>query len=43
VLEGFTIACGSGAVAVTHAQRPGKKAMPADEVLKGLKLGEFVT
>lgn len=42
VLEGFTIACGSGAVAVTHAQRPGKKAMPADEVLKGLTLGTFV-
>ena len=42
VLEGFTIACGSGAVAVTHAQRPGKKAMLADDVLKGLTLGAFV-
>lgn len=39
VLHGFTIACGDGAIAVTRAQRSGKKAMPADEVLKGLDLG----
>ena len=43
VLSGFTIACGSGAVAVTRAQRPGKKAMSAEEVLKGLNLGAFVS
>ena len=43
VLGGFRIACGSGAIEVTQAQRPGKKAMPADEVLKGLALGDFVS
>lgn len=42
VLGGFTIACGQGAVAVTHAQRAGKKAMGADEVLKGLDLGDRI-
>lgn len=39
VLGGFVIACGDGAVEVTHAQRSGKKVMPAGEVLKGLVLG----
>ena len=39
VLEGFTIACGSGAVRVMRAQRPGKKPMDTREVLKGLELG----
>ncbi len=39
VLGGFTIACADGAVEVTRAQRPGKKAMSADEILKGLDLG----
>lgn len=38
VLHGFTIACGSGAVEVMEAQRPGKRAMKADEVLRGLDL-----
>ena len=38
VLGGFTIACGAGAVEITEAQREGKKAMPAHEVLKGLDL-----
>ena len=42
VLGGFRIACGTGAIEVTQAQRPGKKAMSADEVLKGLPLGDFV-
>jgi len=42
VLGGFTIACGQGAVAVTHVQRAGKKAMGADEVLKGLDLGDRI-
>ena len=40
VLDGFTIACGDGAVEVTRAQRAGKKAMSGDEVLKGLALPE---
>ncbi|WP_342069923.1 methionyl-tRNA formyltransferase [Yoonia algicola] len=43
VLGGFRIACGSNAIEVTKAQRPGKKAMSADEVLKGLALGESLS
>jgi methionyl-tRNA formyltransferase len=42
VLGGFVIACGDGAVEVTRAQRSGKKAMPASEVLKGLALGDRI-
>ncbi len=38
VLGGFTIACGTGAVEVTEAQREGKRPMSADEVLRGLVL-----
>lgn len=38
VLEGFTIACGSGAVTVTEAQRQGKKPMSANEILRGMTL-----
>ncbi|MBC7143166.1 MAG: methionyl-tRNA formyltransferase [Rhodobacteraceae bacterium] len=38
VLSGFTIACGTGAVEVTEAQREGKRPMPAAEVLRGLDL-----
>jgi len=38
VLGGFTIACGSGAVEVTLAQREGKKPMPTTEMLRGLSL-----
>ncbi|MEL6839910.1 MAG: methionyl-tRNA formyltransferase [Pseudomonadota bacterium] len=40
VLGGFKIACGEGAVEVTRAQRQGKTAMAAAEVLKGLDLGD---
>ena len=39
VLHGFTIACGQGAVEVTTAQRAGKRAMPAAQILQGLDLG----
>lgn len=39
VLEGFTIACGDGAVEIIQAQRPGKKPMSAADVLRGLDLG----
>jgi methionyl-tRNA formyltransferase len=39
VLRGFEVACGEGAVAVTVAQRSGKNAMFANEILKGLHLG----
>jgi methionyl-tRNA formyltransferase len=38
VLEGFTVACGEGAVTITVAQREGKRAMPVTEVLKGLAM-----
>ena len=38
VLEGFTIACGDGAIEVTQAQRQGKRPMPAAEILRGLTL-----
>lgn len=38
VLEGFTIACGSGAVTVTEAQRQGKKPMSSNEILRGMTL-----
>ncbi|MGN7868877.1 methionyl-tRNA formyltransferase [Paracoccus sp. 22332] len=35
VLDGFTVACGSGAVEVLEAQRSGKKPMAAGELLHG--------
>jgi len=38
VLHGFTIACGTGAVEITEAQREGRRPMPASEVLRGLIL-----
>lgn len=38
VLDGFTIACGQGAVEIIEAQREGKRPMPAVEVLRGLTL-----
>ena len=42
VLHGLTIACGSGAVEITQAQREGKRPMTATEVLNGLKLPPFL-
>ena len=42
VLHGMTIACGTGAVAVTLAQREGKKPMPTQDFLRGLQLPEFL-
>ena len=38
VFDRFAVACGSGAVAVTEAQREGKRPMAADEVLRGWTL-----
>ncbi len=38
VLSGFTIACGTGAVEITEAQREGRRPRPAAEVLRGLAL-----
>lgn len=40
VLDGFTIACGEGAITVLEAQREGKRPMPAAEILRGLSLPE---
>ena len=42
VLGGFTIACGVGAVEITHVQREGKRRMPAAEALRGLDLGSHL-
>lgn len=36
ILHDLTIACGQGAVAITRAQREGKRPMEADELLRGL-------
>jgi methionyl-tRNA formyltransferase len=38
VLDGFTIACGSGAVEVTEAQREGKRPAPVADMLRGFNL-----
>ena len=38
VLNGFTIACGEGAVEVTQAQREGKRPMDAADLLRGWQL-----
>ena len=43
VIDGFTIACREGAVRITRAQRQGKKAMDAQDVLRGLNLGAQIT
>lgn len=40
VLQGFTVACGTGAVQITEAQREGKRPMPVAEILRGLILPE---
>lgn len=38
VLDGFTVACGSGAVEITRAQRAGKRPAEATDILRGLTL-----
>ena len=43
VLEGFTVACGTGAVEITQAQREGKRPMAVDELLRGLVLPARLT
>jgi methionyl-tRNA formyltransferase len=42
VLDGFEIACGDGSVVITTAQRAGKRAMSAQDVLLGLTLGPSI-
>ena len=43
VLHGLTIACGSGAVEITLAQREGKRPAPASEFLRGFALPDRLT
>lgn len=43
VLQGFDVACATGAVRITRAQRPGKKPMDAADVLRGLDLGDRIS
>lgn len=38
VLDGFRIACGTGAVEITKAQRQGKAALPSADLLRGWSL-----
>ncbi|QPZ89664.1 methionyl-tRNA formyltransferase [Thioclava electrotropha] len=38
ILDGFTIACGTGALEILTAQRPGKRPMSGADVLRGLRL-----
>ncbi|MCK0140433.1 methionyl-tRNA formyltransferase [Aliiroseovarius sp. F47248L] len=42
VLDGLTIACGEGAVEILRAQRPGKRAMEAEDFLRGFDLPDVV-
>lgn len=37
-LGGFCIACGDGAIQITQAQRPGKRPMTAQDILRGFDL-----
>jgi methionyl-tRNA formyltransferase len=43
VLDGFTIACGTGAVAVLQAQREGKRPADVQELLRGFALPAHLT
>jgi methionyl-tRNA formyltransferase len=43
VLPGLTIACGTGAVAITLAQREGRRAAGAEEFLRGFTLPDRLT
>lgn len=43
VLDGLTIACGTGAVEVLRAQRPGKRAMDAEDFLRGFDLPDRIS
>jgi methionyl-tRNA formyltransferase len=42
VLQGFTVACGTGAVEITELQRAGKRPMPTSEALRGWRLPEHL-
>jgi methionyl-tRNA formyltransferase len=43
VLDGLTIACGTGAIAITRLQRPGRKPMDAADAINGLKLADRIS
>lgn len=43
ILGGLTIACGEGAVEITLAQRAGRRAMGAGELLRGLALPDVLS
>ncbi|MCI2399737.1 methionyl-tRNA formyltransferase [Aliiroseovarius subalbicans] len=43
VLHGLVIACGDGAVEVLSAQRPGKRAMQAQDFLRGFEMPDRVS
>jgi len=43
VLDGLTIACGTGAVEVLRAQRPGKRAMDTEDFLRGFDLPDRIS
>jgi methionyl-tRNA formyltransferase len=43
VLDGLAIACGDGAVEVLRAQRPGKRAMEAEDFLRGFDMPDHVS
>ena len=43
VLHGLTIACGTGAVEITLAQREGKRPAPAADVLRGFTMPDRLT
>lgn len=43
VLTGFTVACGTGAVEVTEAQRSGKRPAPVADMLRGFNLPDLLT
>ncbi len=40
VLGAFVVACGAGAIEITLVQRPSKRPMDADELLRGMELPE---
>ena len=40
ILSPFIVACGDGAIEITRAQRPGKRAMEQGEFLRGVELPE---
>ena len=43
VLHGLTIACGTGAVEITLAQREGKRATTSDDLLRGLVMPDLLS